>query len=534
MGGKTLLRTTKDNHIDCDISLLKIEDVIDINLLQKFQDNFAKSMNIASVTVDTDGNPVTKPSFYTSFCMNFTQSTDIGTRRCAESHKRGGIEAVRSGKPYVYTCHAGLIDFAVPIIVEDKHIGTILGGQILTSKLEESIYKRTAAEIGVDEFGYLNAVNKIKITNEENIKAAAEVLYIIANALSKMGYEREHLEYLSYHDQLTGLYNRRFFQKELHRLDVQRNLPLTIVMADVNGLKLINDSFGHTMGDELLKKAAEVITKGCRADDIVARFGGDEFVILLPKTDAYGTKEIIRRIKNIALKEKVGSFDIDISFGYGTKNDEEEKIEEIFKKADDNMYKSKIFESLSMKERTIGTIISTLYEKDEKEKQHSHRVSALCQSMGAVLRLSEGEIKELKTVGLFHDIGKIAIEKNILNKQEKLTDNEWEEIKRHPEIGFRILGTVSDMSQIAQYVLAHHEKWDGSGYPKGLKGQEIPLPSRIIAIADSYDAMVSDRNYHNALPEEVAVEELKINAGIQFDPALIRIFIEKVLNKPVG
>lgn len=529
-----MLKTTKDNRIDSDINLLKIEDVIDINLLQKFQDNFAKSMNIASVTVDTDGNPVTKPSFYISFCMNFTQSTNIGTRRCAESHKKGGIEAVRTGKPYVYTCHAGLIDFAVPIVVEGKHIGTILGGQILTSKPEESIYRTTAKEIGVDEFGYLNAVNKVKIINEENIKAAAEVLYIIANALSKMGYEREHLEYLSYHDQLTGLYNRRFFQEELHRLDVKRNLPLTIVMADVNGLKLINDSFGHTMGDELLKKVSEVITKGCRTDDIIARFGGDEFVILLPKTDGYETEQIIKRIKDIALKEKIGSFDIDISFGYGTKNNEEEKIEEIFKKADDNMYKRKILESLCMKERTISTIISTLYEKDEREEQHSHRVSVLCQSMGAALHLSEGEIKELKTVGLFHDIGKIAIEKNILNKKEKLTDTEWEEIKRHPEIGCRILGTVNNMSAIAQYVLAHHERWDGSGYPKGLKGKEIPLPSRIIAIADSYDAMVSDRNYRDALSEEVAIEELKINAGIQFDPSLIRIFIEKVLNKSLG
>ncbi|MFL0197462.1 PAS domain S-box protein [Clostridium sp. WILCCON 0269] len=372
----------------------------------------------------------------------------------------------------------------------------------------------------------------VEVSSQGTFSGDKSILLNIVRDITERKKAEKKIIYLSYHDQLTGLYNRRFFLEELKRLDMQENFPLTIVMGDVNGLKLINDSFGHAMGDEFLKKVSEVMIRGCRTNDIIARFGGDEFVILLPKTDEYETEQIIKRIKDIALKEKIDSIDIDISFGYGTKNNEEEKTEEILKKADDNMYKRKIFEGLSMRERTISTIISTLYEKNEREEQHSHRVSSLCKSMGEVLHLSEGEIRELKTVGLFHDIGKIAIEKNILNKQGKLTEDEWEEIKRHPEIGYRILGTVNDMSQIAQYVLAHHEKWNGSGYPKGLKGEKIPLQSRIIAIADAYDAMVSDRSYRNALSEEAAIEELKANSGIQFAPALIRIFIEKVLNRP--
>lgn len=344
--------------------------------------------------------------------------------------------------------------------------------------------------------------------------------------------QMEHkLEYLSYHDQLTGLYNRRFFEEQLKLLDEERNYPLTIVMADVNGLKLINDSFGHAVGDELLKKVVEVMIKGCRTDDIVARLAGDEFVILLPKTDIYEAEQIVKRIKALASKEKVESVNLSISFGYETKNNKEEKIQDILKKAEDHMYKKKLFESPSMRGKTISTIISTLHEKNKREEQHSHRVSKLCESMGRALGLHEDEIKELKTVGLLHDIGKIAIEENILNKQGKLTDEEWEEIKRHPEIGYRILSTVNDMSEMSEYVLAHHERWNGIGYPKGLKGEEIPLQSRIIAIADSYDAMVSERSYRSALPEEVAIEELKINTGIQFDPGLIRVFIERVLNK---
>lgn len=131
---------------------------------------------------------------------------------------------------------------------------------------------------------------------------------------------------------------------------------------------------------------------------------------------------------------------------------------------------------------------------------------------------------------MLHDIGKIAIEEKTLNKREKLTEDEWEEIKSHPGIGYRILSTVNDMSEIAEYVLCHHEKWDGSGYPKGLKGKEIPLQARIIAIADAYDAMTSERSYRSALPEAVALQELQLKAGIQFDPDITKVFLEKVIN----
>lgn len=180
-----------------DIEDIEIKDVLDVDLLQTFQDNFAMSMDVASVTVDINGNPVTKPSSYTSFCQDFTHSTTTGDNRCAESHKRGGEEAARTGRPYVYTCHAGLIDFAAPILVDGRQIGTILGGQVLTSSPDEPKYRRIAGEIGVNEEGYVNAVKKVKITEEKNIKAAAEVLFIVANALSKIGYEQFKLRSMS-------------------------------------------------------------------------------------------------------------------------------------------------------------------------------------------------------------------------------------------------------------------------------------------------------------------------------------------------
>lgn len=182
---------------DLDVSVLEISDVIDINLLQTFQDNFAVGMNIASVAVDKNGTPVTNPSSYTSFCIDFTHSTKVGDDRCALSHKKGGEEAARTGRPYIYTCHAGLIDFAAPILVDGHLIGTILGGQILTSAPEEEKYRKTASEIGVDADRYVNAVKNVYMTKEENVRAAAEVLFIVANALSKTGYEQLRLSSMS-------------------------------------------------------------------------------------------------------------------------------------------------------------------------------------------------------------------------------------------------------------------------------------------------------------------------------------------------
>lgn len=359
-------------------------------------------------------------------------------------------------------------------------------------------------------------------------KGQNEVLAILRDITRKKELENS-LESLSYNDQLTGLRNRRFYEEELKRLNVKENLPLTIVLGDVNGLKLINDSFGHETGDELIKKTAQIIRRGCPIKGGVARLGGDEFIILLPKTNGDEAEQIIRNINNLALEEKVQNIDISISFGYETKNYEYEDIQEIFRKSEDYMYKRKLFESSCMRGKTVNTIINTLNEKNKREEQHSFRVSHLCESMGESLGLTERKIHELKIAGLLHDIGKVAIEENILNKPSKLTNDEFKEIKRHPEIGYRILSTVNEMSEIAEYVLLHHEMWNGTGYPKGLEGNKIPIESRIIAIADAYDAMTSERSYRKALPEEFAIEELKRNAGIQFDSELVDVFIEKVL-----
>lgn len=335
--------------------------------------------------------------------------------------------------------------------------------------------------------------------------------------------------YLSYHDQLTGLYNRRFYEEELKRMDTVKNLPMTIVMGDVNGLKLINDSFGHDVGDELLLKGADAIRECCRAEDILARIGGDEFVMIMPRIDADEAEQIIKKIKLCAAEKYVENIPVSISFGYETKRESTELIQDVVKKAEDYMYKKKLFENESLRGKTIRAIVAALYEKNSREEKHSIRVSELCETMGTALGFPEYQIMELKTVGLFHDIGKIGITEELLNKKEELTDEERTEMRRHPEIGYRILSTSNEMADLAGYVLAHHERWDGKGYPRGLKGTEIPLVSRIVAIIDAYDAITSDDTYRPPRSDQEAVAELRQDAGTMFDPYLVGIFIERVI-----
>ncbi|WP_291576572.1 HD domain-containing phosphohydrolase [Clostridium sp. UBA4548] len=354
-------------------------------------------------------------------------------------------------------------------------------------------------------------------------------MVLVFRDCSEKNEKRKEVEFLSYHDQLTGLYNRRYFEKDLKRLNTKETLPLSIIFADVNGLKTINDAFGHKYGDMLLQQVAEVLKKEFRQGDTICRTGGDEFIILLPKAEKALAQKLINQAKEKLEEKAVMNIIITVSFGCDTKMYENEDMWKVVKNAEDFMYQKKIFYSSSRRSEVIKSILNTLHLKTPREDAHSKRVSVICEAMGKAYNLTNDEIKELRLAGELHDIGKIAVDEVILDKPDKLSQEEWEQIRRHPETGYRLLATSSRYYDIAEYVLAHHERWDGTGYPRGLRGEEIPWKARIISIADSFDAMTCERPYRKSFTEEEAVIEIKNSAGKQFDPEIARVFVEKVL-----
>lgn len=335
----------------------------------------------------------------------------------------------------------------------------------------------------------------------------------------------QQIEYMSYHDNLTGLYNRHFFNEELKRLNTARQYPLTIIMGDANGLKLANDVFGHLEGDLLLNTIADIFRSTFRHEDIIARWGGDEFIILLPKTDQTIAKkkcEIIKTKCHEVTKTKIKP---SIALGCATKHTELDDDLEILKEAEVAMYNNKLNENKAVKEHMIQTILDLLYDNSNETEEQAAKLKYYMGKLAEELNLSEETKALAEKLAVFHDIGKINIDQAILKKPAKLEADEWIEVKKHPGIGYRIANSISDLRPLSEYVLHHHERYDGTGYPRNLKGEEIPLLSRMMAVVDSYDAMTSDRPYRKALTKEAAIQELIEYSGTQFDPNIVSSFL---------
>jgi len=342
--------------------------------------------------------------------------------------------------------------------------------------------------------------------------------------------KEEQIEYLSFHDQLTGLYNRRFYEEELKRLDTEENYPLTIAMGDANGLKFVNDAFGHEMGDQLLWKVGVALKKACRDEDLVARVGGDEFVLVLPRTDLLAAEKIVKRIKQLLQKEKVGALAISVSFGTASKTKGTEDMQQVFKDCEDRMYRNKLWERASLRSKSIDIVLNALYEKDHREMLHSKKVASICEMIAKEMDLDPEGVHQIRLAGLLHDIGKIIMGDSLLIRRGPLSEGDWQEIRKHPETGYRILSAANEFAEIAPGVHEHHERWDGTGYPKGLCGEEISLAARIISVADAYDAMTGLRGYKKVFSKEEAKKELRDCSGTQFDPEVVHTFLEKVIS----
>lgn len=335
------------------------------------------------------------------------------------------------------------------------------------------------------------------------------------------------LEYLSMHDPLTGLRNRRYFEKEMQRLQEMGRPPVGVILCDVDGLKLVNDSLGHKAGDRLLVAAARVIKSVFRQSDLVARVGGDEFGVLLPGHDKQTVEAGGERIRAAVGRYNAAqpALPLSMSVGYAVGERRPPDMAALYREADNNMHREKLHQSRSARSATVQTLMKALETRDFITEGHADRLEELSECVGRELGLPPRAVGDLRLLAQFHDIGKLGIPDSILFKPGPLTPAEMETMRQHSEIGHRIALSAPDLTPIANWILHHHEWWNGQGYPTGLKGKDIPLECRILALADAYDAMTSDRPYRKAMSHADAVAELVRCAGTQFDPELTRRFI---------
>lgn len=369
----------------------------------------------------------------------------------------------------------------------------------------------------------LTAVN---LTNDSNING----ILINYHDITERKLKGEEILYNSSHDILTGLYNRRRFEEVLDFLEESSDLPISIIVGDVNGLKLINDAYGHSSGDIILKKIAEIMKEVCGANAYAARRGGDEFAVIIPNANYEEACLKVKQIKKRCEQESKDELMLNITFGVGTKTGKEQTLGQSQHLAEERMYTSKLLEGKNIRSTIVENLRMVLEEKTGETRNHCNRMSEMSQFIGEKMGFQAFEIANLKLLSLLHDIGKTAIPESIILKPGKLTDYEFSIMQKHCEIGYRIANTMPELIPIAEGILCHHERWDGTGYPQGLVGENIPIISRIVSVLDAYDAMINERPYRKALSKETAIEELKRCSGTQFDPEIVDIFLNKVLN----
>lgn len=365
------------------------------------------------------------------------------------------------------------------------------------------------------------------VLNEE--KQLQRIIVAVRNVSERKALE-ERLTFLSWHDSLTGLYNRGYWQRHLQIMDTTKTTPVSMLLCDVDGLKIINDTMGHDAGDKMLTQLASILAKHCREQDMAARIGGDEFAILLPGANREKVLSLAQAIRQDVehYNSEHPTLPLNVSIGIALRMDANEPMTAVVKRADDRMYREKLNRSHSVRNSLVQALTLALEARDFGTEGHTKRVQQLAIQLASKLGMPGPSQNDLRLLAQFHDIGKVGTPDHILHKSGPLTEAERQEMQRHTEIGHRIALASPDLAPIADLILKHHEWWNGAGYPLGLKGEEIPLACRILAIVDAYDAMTSNRPYQRAMPAEEAIAELKRFAGTQFDPHLVPLFIELI------
>ncbi|MFR5266630.1 HD domain-containing phosphohydrolase [Clostridium sp.] len=446
------------------------------------------------------------------FCKDRNGKYIYANKEYRDFYQKQGIESIIGKNDY-------------EINVDEKQVKEFLEQDKRITSLKENVRREVVLDDGDKEV--VKEVVKMPLLDiNGNVKG------IIGRALdiSENKRAQSRLEYLSYTDILTGTKNRTFFEESEGEFNKKENFPLGVIMGDVNGLKLVNDTLGHNEGDKLLKAVAKVLKEVCGERGRVFRFGGDEFIITIKNTSLKYCEELVYKIYERCKEHNSDLFNISIALGAAMKYNNNKDIYQVVKEAEDKVYRKKLLQNRSIKSSVLNSLKIGLGLRSVETEQHTERVMVNVIQVGEKLGLERSVIDELTIAAELHDIGKIGVSERILLKPGPLTEEEYEIMKTHSEKGYRIVMASSELKNIAESVLYHHERWDGKGYPIGLKGEEIPLLARIINVCDSYDVMTNTRVYNKkAKSKEEAIKELRRCSGTQFDPKIVDIFINILL-----
>ncbi len=482
-----------------------------------------------------------------------------------------------------YTTKTIMTDENNPVVkaVKTKKIVTTQDTGFLSS------WYQTHASTAIIPMMAIDECMGVYIVGNYHISATIEFCQLIANTLGLFAQTKNLMDLVETNsdtDSLTGLANHKHLQEELHE-QIQsaenKGTVLSVLIVDVANISRINRDLGHAKGDEVIKTVAQKIKQNIRNTDFAGRYGGDEIAVIMPNTSSDEAKyiaEYLSYVISCVYVDDVGP--IKVSMGISTYPKSSESQEKLLVLAEQAMYISKgksqelgnckvitsedynfwddealkcFAEVLTKKHAQIGvqfedelinkfhneqiisnshlldvvtSLANTIDAKDTYTKGHSTFVSRYSEALAKAIGLPEAEVERIRLGALLHDIGKIGIPENVLRKPTMLTDEEWEIMKQHPVIGAeKVLAPNESLRDLIPMVKYHHEHWDGSGYPYGLKGEEIPLSARIVAIADAYHALVSDRPYRKGLGVEKACEILKLGANVQWDKELVRQFV---------
>ncbi len=438
---------------------------------------------------------------------------------------------------------ANLIINEQAMIVEANESATAVFGEVLKKSITTFVFTTSQG----DFFNFLNELFDINEASCDADFIAGKTSLRMKVMGKKIGFQKGHyliscvdfekqyrsmekMNMLTYRDHLTGLYNRRYFEKTLYQINQHRILPFSIIMGDVNGLKVLNDAFGHIKGDELLKKAADLMQSALDTNHIIARVGGDEFAILLPNTTSSESKKIMNELSDACSNLRVDGIQFSISFGTETIHSLTEDVDDIVNRAENRMYSEKLIKEEEMSAEIVESIMDILYQKYPDEKNHSEDVAKYMKKMGKYLGYDNSRVEFMGMAGRMHNIGKVVNDNGALDKASILSSYDMAEIRKHPEVAYRILKSSPKFSKVAHIILYQHEWVDGRGYPKGLSGMDIPYMTKILSVCEAFSAMTTDRPYRAAMTKLDAIAELEANAGIQFDESVIEDFVDMLRN----